>query len=147
MPNSVFKPYASVPTNLLFFDKKGKTESIWYYRFDLPDGYKAYSKTKPIELKHFDKAINWWNNRIEIKDKKTDESLSDTWKAKNITRKDIENNNYNMAFCGYPTKAEIILSPKETMNEFISKRELLEKELDLKINDILSIIGDIHDSK
>lgn len=143
LPGSIFAPYTSIATNLLFFDKTGPTKETWFYRMDLPDGYKAFSKTKPVELKHFEKIINWWTNRIEIKDEKDDESLSETWKAKKFTINDLENLNYNLDQCGYPVKEEIILSPKETMDNFISRREVLEKNLDNKLHEIISLIGDL----
>lgn len=63
LPNSVFQPYASVATNLLFFTKGEPTKNIWYYEHKLPEGYKAYSKTKPIQLAEFDELKQWWKNR------------------------------------------------------------------------------------
>lgn len=63
LPNSVFQPYASVATNLLFFTKGEPTKNIWYYEHKLPEGYKAYSKTKPIQLAEFDRLKAWWKNR------------------------------------------------------------------------------------
>jgi len=63
LPNSVFQPYASVATNLLFFTKGEPTKSIWYYEHKLPEGYKAYSKTKAIQLAEFDTLKSWWENR------------------------------------------------------------------------------------
>lgn len=63
LPNSVFQPYASVATNLLFFIKGEPTKAVWYYEHKLPVGYKAYSKTKPIQLAEFDGLKQWWNNR------------------------------------------------------------------------------------
>ena len=146
LPNSVFKPYASVPTNLLFFDKTSKTKEIWYYRLDLPDGYKAFSKTKPIELKHFNDVIQWWDNRTEIKDEIiNDNNDMNSWKSKKVPIEEIVKNNYSLNFCGYPIEKEVILSPKETVNDFITKRENLEKILDEKINLILDLIGDKND--
>jgi len=65
LPSSVFQPYASVSTNLLFFTKGEKTENIWYYDHKLPDGQKAYSKTKPIRYEEFDELKSWWQNREE----------------------------------------------------------------------------------
>lgn len=65
LPNSVFQPYATVATNLLFFDKGTPTKEIWYYEHRLPEGVKAYSKTKPIQAKEFDPIKQWWNNRTE----------------------------------------------------------------------------------
>lgn len=143
LPASVFAPYATIATNLLFFDKTKPTSDIWFYRMDMPEGYKAFSKTKPIENKHLQPVIDWWNNRIEIKDEKIDESLTETWKAKKYTIEEIKNLNYNLDQCGYPVKEDIILSPMDTMNNFISKREELELKLQDKLNEILSIIGEI----
>jgi type I restriction enzyme M protein len=65
LPNSVFQPYASVATNLLFFTKGEPTKNIWYYEHKLPEGYKAYSKTKTIQLTEFESLKNWWANREE----------------------------------------------------------------------------------
>ena len=65
LPNSVFQPYASVATNLLFFTKGELTKKVWYYEHKLPEGYKAYSKTKPIQLAEFDGLKRWWNEREE----------------------------------------------------------------------------------
>lgn len=143
LPGSIFAPYTSIATNLLFFDKTGPTEETWFYRMDLPKGYKAFSKTKPVELKHFDSVIKWWNNRVEIKDEKNDESFTETWKSKRYTIEEIIKLKYDLDQCSFPVKEEIILSPKETMDNFISKRELLEKQLDEKLNEIIKLIGDL----
>jgi len=62
LPNSVFQPYASVATNLLFFTKGEPTKNIWYYEHKLPESYKAYSKTKPIQLAEFDSLKTWWTS-------------------------------------------------------------------------------------
>lgn len=143
LPGSIFAPYTSIATNLLFFDKTGSTTETWFYRMDIPDGYKAFSKTKPVTLDHFNCVIDWWNNREEIKDVKTDESLTETWKSKKYSIEEIIDLNYDLDQCGYPVEEEIILSPKETMNNFINKREELEKELDNKLNSIIKLIGDL----
>ena len=65
LPQSVFAPYATVNTNLIFFEKGKPTKEIWYYEHTLPDGYKAYSKTKPIQISEFDKIKEWWDKRTE----------------------------------------------------------------------------------
>lgn len=143
LPGSIFAPYTSIATNLLFFDKTGPTKETWFYRMDLPTGYKAFSKTKPIEIKHFQSIIEWWNDREEIIDIKENESLTETWKSKSYTKEEIESMSYNLDQCGYPIEEEIILSPKETMDNFVAKREKLEKELDEKLQDIIKIIGDL----
>jgi len=143
LPGSIFAPYTSIATNLLFFDKTGPTKETWFYRMDLPDGYKAFSKTKPVELKHMEDIMLWWYNRIEIKDEKEGDSLTETWKSKVYTKEEIESLSFNLDQCGFPVKEEVILSPKETMDNFIKKRESLEKELDNKLNEIIKLIGDL----
>ena len=60
LPNSVFRPYASIGTNLLFFEKGGPTKDIWFYEQRVPEGQKAYSMTRPIQFEHFQGCINWW---------------------------------------------------------------------------------------
>ena len=65
LPQSVFAPYATVNTNLIFFEKGKQTKEIWYYEHALPEGYKAYSKTKPIRIEEFEGVKEWWNNRTE----------------------------------------------------------------------------------
>ncbi len=65
LPNSVFKPYATVATNLLFFDKGKQTDEIWYFQHPYPAGAKSYSKTNPIQLAEFELEKNWWTTRVE----------------------------------------------------------------------------------
>lgn len=63
LPNSVFSPYATVATNLLFFEKGNPTKEVWYYEHKLPEGQKSYSKTKPIRIEEFDPIKKWWDTR------------------------------------------------------------------------------------
>lgn len=65
LPNSVFQPYATVATNLLFFTKGEPTKEVWYYEHRLPEGQKSYSKTKTIRREEFAPIEAWWNNRVE----------------------------------------------------------------------------------
>lgn len=65
LPNSVFQPYASVATNLLFFDKGKSTKEIWYWEHQFPEGVKAYSKKKPIQKEEFNSLKEWWHHRKE----------------------------------------------------------------------------------
>lgn len=65
MPNGVFSPYTPIPTNVLFFDRSGPTEDIWYYEHPLPDGKKNYTKTKPLQFDEFEEMFRWWSNRTE----------------------------------------------------------------------------------
>lgn len=65
LPNGVFAPYTSIPTNLLFFDRSGPTRDVWYYEQPLPEGRKNYTKTAPIQFEEFADLILWWTNREE----------------------------------------------------------------------------------
>ena len=65
LPNGVFAPYTSIPTNLMFFEASGATEEIWYYEVPLPEGRKSFSKTKPMQESDFDGCFAWWNDRTE----------------------------------------------------------------------------------
>src|ERR1700675_4956171 len=65
LPNGVFAPYTSIPTNILFFDRSGPTREVWYYEQPLPEGRKNYTKTAPIQFGEFAPLITWWNKREE----------------------------------------------------------------------------------
>lgn len=62
LPNGVFAPYTSIPTNLLFFDRSGPTQQIWYYEHPLPEGRKNYTKTKPLQFAEFSDFIEWFRS-------------------------------------------------------------------------------------
>jgi type I restriction enzyme M protein len=65
LPNGVFAPYTSIPTNLLFFDRSHPTEEVWYYEQPLPEGRKNYTKTQPLQFEEFTGCLNWWKQRKE----------------------------------------------------------------------------------
>jgi len=65
LPNGVFAPYTSIPTNLLFFDRSGPTREVWYYEHPLPEGRKNYTKTQPIQFEEFAPCLAWWGQRAE----------------------------------------------------------------------------------
>jgi type I restriction enzyme M protein len=65
LPNGVFAPYTTIPTNILFFDRSGPTKDVWYYEQPLPEGRKNYTKTQPIQFEAFNDCIAWWSNRSE----------------------------------------------------------------------------------
>ncbi len=105
LPNSVFQPYASVATNLLFFTKGTPTKEIWYYEHKLPEGQKSYSKTRPIKISEFDILKKWWGKKCENKQ---------AWK---VDIKDIKDNGFNL---------DIKNPHKEEEEEIHSASELLD---------------------
>ncbi len=84
LPNGVFNPYTNIKSNLLFFEKGQKTDDIWFYEHQYPEGYKSYSKTRPMIIDEFDIQKQWWNNRQENQY---------SWKT-NV--KEVVSNNYNL---------------------------------------------------
>jgi type I restriction enzyme M protein len=89
LPNSVFRPYASIGTNLLFFEKGTPTKDIWFYEHRVPEGQKAYSMTKPIRLEHLQPCMDWWGG----KDRKGREEGPQAWR---VSAEDIKARNYNL---------------------------------------------------
>lgn len=140
LPQSCFAPYTSIATNLLFFDKGLKTKETWVYRLDLVNGQKFSKSRNPMKREHFNCVDEWWKNRVEIMDEKDDESVATTYKAKKFTYEEIESDGFNLDRCGYPVKEKVILSPEETMQDFIARREALEKKMDEKLAIIKSLL-------
>lgn len=135
LPSSVFSPYTSITTNILFFDNTGETKETWVYRLDMPEGYKHFSKTKPMKLDHFEPVMNWWNNRTEIEEDGFD-------KAKKYRKEDLENKyNYNIDLCGYPHEEEVILAPHDLIQRYQEERASLNAEIDRVLDEITALLG------
>jgi type I restriction enzyme M protein len=106
MPNGVFAPYTGINTNLLFFEKGKPTDEIWYFEHPLPEGYKNYTKTKPIRLEEFELEKQWWNDRVENEY---------AWK---VSVEDIKKRNYNLDLKNPNSDlTEQILSTKEVIDK------------------------------
>ena len=134
LPHSVFAPYTSITTNILFFDNTHPTEETWFYRLDMPDGYKNFSKTKPMKLEHFQPALDWWENRQEL-------VVDGFPKAKKYTVDELVANGYNIDLCGYPHEEEEILDPMDLINQYQEKRASLNAEIDHVLEQITSMLG------
>jgi type I restriction enzyme M protein len=89
LPNSVFRPYASIGTNLLFFEKGKPTKETWYYEHRVPEGQKAYSMTKPIRVEHLQGCVDWWGGNGREGRVETDLA----WK---VTIGDVKERGYNL---------------------------------------------------
>ena len=135
MPHSVFAPYTSITTNILFFDNTGATKETWFYRLDMPEGYKNFSKTKPMKLEHFAPAMDWWNNREEI-------IVEEFPKAKKYTVAELAELNYNIDLCCYPHEEEEILAPQDLIKNYREKRASLDADIDRVLGEIMALLGD-----
>ncbi|MGH6926055.1 MAG: N-6 DNA methylase [Propylenella sp.] len=89
LPNSVFRPYASIGTNLLFFEKGYPTKDIWFWEHRVPQGQKAYSMTKPIRFEHLQGCVDWWGGKT----RKGREEGPFAWK---VTAEEVKARGYNL---------------------------------------------------
>ncbi|MDE0582895.1 type I restriction-modification system subunit M [Planococcus sp. A6] len=135
LPHSVFAPYTSIHTNMLFFDNTKPTEDVWFYRVDMPEGYKNFSKTRPIKLEHFQPVMDWWDNRVEIINERDE-------KARKFTVQEIIDRNYNLDLCKFPQEEEEILEPHELIAHYIADRTRLNKEIDEVLAEIQEMLGE-----
>lgn len=135
MPGSVFAPYTSITTNILFFDNTHPTEETWFYRLDMPKGLKHFSKTNPIKFEHFNPVMEWWNDRKDI-------GINETFKAKKYTSNEIEKLGYNIDLCGFPHEEEEIIEPHDLINRYEEKRASLNAHIDNILAEICKSIGD-----
>lgn len=130
LPGSVFSPYTSITTNLLFFDNTKPTTETWFYRVDIPSDRKHFSKTKPMELKHFEDCITWWNNREIIPD-------GEYFKAQKFTADYLLNEQgCNIDLCGYPHEEEEILDPIDLIQRYQEERSSLNATVDRAVQQI-----------
>lgn len=134
LPNSVFSPYTSISTNILFFENTKPTTETWFYRVDMPSDRKHFSKTKPMELKHFDDCIAWWSDRKTI-------SEGDNFKAQKFSSDYLINEQgCNIDLCGYPYEEEEILDPLDTIREYQEKRATLNAEIDKVLAELEALL-------
>lgn len=135
LPHSVFAPYTSIHTNMLFFNNTKPTEDVWFYRMDMPEGYKNFSKTRPIKLEHFHPVVEWWDNRSEIINDKDE-------KSRKFSAQEIMERNYNLDLCKFPQEEGEILEPHELIEQYIAERTRLNKEIDEVLTEIQEMLGE-----
>jgi type I restriction enzyme M protein len=136
LPHSVFAPYTGITTNILFFDKTKPTKETWFYRMDMPDGYKNFSKTKPIRFEHFAPVMDWWENRKEI-------SVDGFDKARKYSVNELQELNYNIDLCGFPHEEDEILEPDELIANYYEKKDSLNKKIDGALAEIKALLGEV----
>lgn len=117
LPNGVFAPYTSIPTNILFFDRSGPTKEVWYYEQPLPEGRKNYTKTQPLQFEEFKDCIAWWGKR-----KENDQA----WK---VPVKELLDANCNIDRKNPNGKVEFEHLPPDQLADDILKKELRIAEL------------------
>ena len=102
----------------------------------MPEGYKHFSKTKPMKLEHFQPVMDWWQRRTEIE--------ADGWpKAKSYTAAEIREGGYNLDLCGFPHEEEEILDPMDLIKNYQEHRRELNAEIDKVLEDITVRLNEI----
>lgn len=143
LPGSIFAPYTSIATNILFFNREKaegaaegfSTKETWFYRLDMPEGYKHFSKTKPMREEHCAPILEWWNNRKAIINSDSDE------KAKCFSAEELMDLDCNFDQCKFPKDEEEILPPAELLASYYKKRAALDHEIDRTLSEIQRILG------
>ena len=143
LPGSIFSPYTSIATNILFFNNEKaedspvgySTKETWFYRLDMPEGYKHFSKTKPMRLEHCNPIKEWWDNRKEIIIEEGNE------KARCYSVEDLIGSDCNFDLCKFPKEDEEILPPAELLADYYKKRAALDHEIDKTLAEIQKILG------
>ncbi len=134
LPKSVFAPYTSIATNLLFFTKGEPTKEIWYYEHPFPEGQKAYSMTNPIRAEEFESEKEWWNNR---------EENDHAWK---VSIDEVVKRNYNLDIKNPRTPVDVLESPEELLETYRSKQQEVKKVLE-QIRTVITEALSHHDTK
>jgi type I restriction enzyme M protein len=126
LPRGVFSPYTSISTNILFFEKGDPTQDVWFFEHPYPEGYKSYSRSKPLSIEEFALEKAWWGG-LSRKGRKTTENA---WK---VSVADIAARNYNFD-CKNPHAVEIThRDPAKLMQEYQEVvRQLAEAQDSLK---------------
>ena len=143
LPGSIFSPYTSIATNILFFNneratgssEKYATKETWFYRLDMPEGYKHFSKTKPMKLEHCKPIEEWWNARKEIIVEEGNE------KSRKFTAEELIAMDCNFDQCKFPKDDEEVLPPAELLADYFKKRKALDHEIDRTLAEIQKILG------
>jgi type I restriction enzyme M protein len=125
LPNGVFAPYTSIPTNILFFDRTGPTKEVWYYEQPLPEGRKQYTKTAPIQFEEFADCLKWWPQRKEN---------GQAWK---VPAETILTNNCNLDIKNPNAKQDLEHLPPEQLADDILQKELRIAEIMREIKEFL----------
>ena len=99
LPNSVFRPYASIGTNLLFFEKGSPTDHVWFWEHRVPEGQKAYSMTRPIRVEHLADCVAWWGGA-------TREGRVEGERAWKVSAEEIRARGFNLDFKNPNTVAD-----------------------------------------
>ena len=139
LPGSVFSPYTPIATNILFFNNERaegapegyKTRETWFYRMDMPEGYKHFSKTRPILNQHFEVVNEWWQNR---------QVLEDGEKSRSFTAQELMDMGCNFDQCKFPKEEEEVLRPEELLKKYHKLKDTLNCEIEVVVSNFEALL-------
>ena len=126
LPKDVFAPYTNINTNLLFFTKGRPTKGVWFYRLEMPAGYKHFSKTRPMLDLHFEPVKTWWKDRVESE------------VSQYVPVEDIIAGDYNLDLCGFPHETVEILPPDVFISRYINEKTVISQRIESILGRITS---------
>lgn len=127
LPNGVFSPYTDINTNLLFLQKGEPTREIWYVEHPLPEGYRSYTKTRPITVDEFEYLKQWWNDRVEGE------------MAWRVPIEEIRNRGYNLDITNALAEATVVKRTPAELIADIAEREQTIVQLLAEIKKTLEV--------
>jgi len=137
LPNSVFAPYTGIKTNILFFEKGTPTKDVWYYEVPLPEGIKAFNKTKPMKLENFDDCTNWWGEGKSISAKSKRKNRQENEQAWKVSIDEIIERNYNLDIKNPHVVEQVSHDPEELLTDYATQQADIQKLRD-QLKGILS---------
>jgi len=135
LPETVFEPYTTIATNILFFDKTKPTKDIWYYQMKVDERLRGatraknpkYTKSNPIAYEDFAEIEKWFKNKT---------ANENAWKVSvgdivdfNLDVKNPSDKEESIDLAPYELIDNIIADETKTMKLLQEVRDLIAKEI------------------
>jgi type I restriction enzyme M protein len=134
LPKGVFSPYTSINTNILFFEKGEPTKEVWFFEHPYPEGYKSYSRSKPLTIQEFEREKKWWGGALRKGRKKNEYA----WK---VSAKELAERNYHLD-CKNPYELEVDHGdPEVLMAEYLEIDRQLEAAQNALKQELMNALG------
>jgi type I restriction enzyme M protein len=120
LPYRIFEPYTPTGTNILFLEKRGKTDKVLYYEME-NDGYSLNKKREPIKENDIPDIVESY---LSKKDKKHVSNAF--YKSFSVKHQTLVENNYFLAIGRYKKifpQLRNLDNPKKYYNDLISKTD------------------------
>ncbi|MCY0971036.1 HsdM family class I SAM-dependent methyltransferase [Chryseobacterium wangxinyae] len=122
LPAGIFLPYSNVKTSIIFFERKGGTQDVWFYEVNLE---KKLTKNKPVQYTQLEEFVKLYKERS---------ITENSWL---VTATEIRERNYDFS-AKNPAKQKEILhqAPAEILADIKSN----DKNINLLLSEIDNLI-------